>query len=385
MKLRDIGLRLLLLAATALLIGGFVEIAARAWLHGMASEEQFRSYASIAELEAAGSHSSFVRHRYLGHVPAPNYRNGANAHDALGFRGEGFPLEKPAGEFRIVALGGSTTYTSMVGDYRDAYPQRLERELHERGYRNVRVINAGVPGYMSWDSLVNLEFRALDLDPDMILVYHGVNDVFGRMIWPPEAYRGDNSGAFGPADALGSDAPWFERSVAVRVLRIRLGWSASPGALERNFGLPRATAHAWRYAGQVKAGRYPSGIFRRVPAERMLRRNPPRYFRRNLEGIVGLARAHGVEPVLVSFAYSERVSDDPLVSEPFRFGMDQHNAVMAAIARRQKVPFFDFAAVFPKTPELWVGGIHLNRDGAALKARYFADFLISSGLLPEPS
>ena len=210
----------------------------------------------------------------------------------------------------------------------------LERELQKRGYRTVRVINAGVPGYMSWESLVNLQFRVLDLDPDLILIYHGVNDVFSRMVWPPDHYRGDNSGALGPADRAGSAAPWFERSSALRIFRIRLGLSSSQGALERNYSVPPKSGHGWSYWNQVRSGRYPAGVFRRVPAEKMLRRNPPLYYRRNLEGIVALARASGVEPVLVSFAYSDLMADDLVVSEPFRLGISQHNAVTAAISRR---------------------------------------------------
>jgi hypothetical protein len=114
----------------------------------------------------------------------------------------------------------------------------------------------------------------------------------------------------------------------------------------------------------------------------MLRENAPYFFRWNMDGIVALARARGVGVVLASFAYSELATDDPLVSEPFRFAMDQHNWVTEAVARDSGVPFFDFATVFPKTRSLWVGGLHLNREGAALKARYFADFLEGSGLLP---
>jgi len=385
MMLRDIGPRLLLLGAMVLLLRGFFEIGVRTWLHRLATEEQFRAYASVAELEAAGFSSMFVRHRYIGYMPAPNYRSGPNAHDALGYRGDAFPLSKPEGEYRIVALGGSTTYTVAVQDYRSSYPHLLERELRDRGFPRVRVINAGVPGYMSWESLANLQFRVLDLEPDMILVYHGVNDVFARMVWPPETYRGDNSGALGPTARAGSEVPWFERSAALRVFRVRFGLNSSAGALERNFAAPAKSGHGWDYWNQVRAGRYPSGLFSRVPAEKMLRRNPPRFFRRNMEGIVALARASGVEPVLVSFSYSQEMADDPLVSEPFRLGISQHNAVTAGIARRYDVPFFDFAAVFPAAPEIWANGFHVNREGAALKARFFADFLVASGLLPEAS
>jgi len=86
-------------------------------------------------------------------------------------------MPKPAGQFRIVCLGGSTTYTSDVKDYRDSYPYLLEKYLKAQGYNDVTVVNAGAGSWSSWESLINFQFRVLDLDPDLIIVYHGINDI----------------------------------------------------------------------------------------------------------------------------------------------------------------------------------------------------------------
>lgn len=59
---------------TILRMGGFVDVAARVWLHGRVSDEPFRSYASLEEMEATGSVSKFVRIRDLGQVPASRVR-----------------------------------------------------------------------------------------------------------------------------------------------------------------------------------------------------------------------------------------------------------------------------------------------------------------------
>ena len=40
------------------------------------------------------------------------------------------------------------------------------------------VINAGTPGWTSAESLINLQFRLLELNPDMIIIYEAVNDTF---------------------------------------------------------------------------------------------------------------------------------------------------------------------------------------------------------------
>ena len=40
----------------------------------------------------------------------------------------------------------------------------------------VDVVNAGIPGRTSADSLVNIALRVLPIDPDVVIVLHGVND-----------------------------------------------------------------------------------------------------------------------------------------------------------------------------------------------------------------
>jgi lysophospholipase L1-like esterase len=57
----------------------------------------------------------------------------------------------------------------------------------------VQVINAGVGGYNCWEVLINLELRVLDLDPDLIIIYEGRNDVRAGLV-EPASYRGDDSG-----------------------------------------------------------------------------------------------------------------------------------------------------------------------------------------------
>ena len=112
----------------------------------------------------------------------------------MGYRNDEFPLEKPDGVYRIVALGGSSTYDVAIEDNAATFTAQLEKLLKEDyGYQNVQVINAGVPGYNSWEMLVNLEFRVLDLNPDLVIIYEGVNDVHARLV-EPSAYRGDDLG-----------------------------------------------------------------------------------------------------------------------------------------------------------------------------------------------
>jgi len=71
--------------------------------------------------------------------------------DDRGYRGAGFPLEKPAGVTRILVYGGSAAF-DVARSGEDDWPSHAGRLLRARGHR-VEVINAAVPGHASFDSL----------------------------------------------------------------------------------------------------------------------------------------------------------------------------------------------------------------------------------------
>ncbi|MCZ7586274.1 MAG: SGNH/GDSL hydrolase family protein [Deltaproteobacteria bacterium] len=101
--------------------------------------------------------------------------------NALGYRGPAVPEKKPAGEFRIVALGDSCTFGLGEGGvpYEDTYPSVLEDLLknNAKGLR-VRALNFGCPGYTSFQGKRLLASEALRFQPDVVTAYFGINDGF---------------------------------------------------------------------------------------------------------------------------------------------------------------------------------------------------------------
>jgi lysophospholipase L1-like esterase len=88
------------------------------------------------------------------------------------------PQRKAPDEFRIIAVGGSTTLG--LDPYRLAgvhYPKVLERALNgtSSGRRYV-VLNAGGEAYSSMHVLVNIVTRLLEFEPDLIIVMEAIND-----------------------------------------------------------------------------------------------------------------------------------------------------------------------------------------------------------------
>jgi len=382
--------RLWLLVASVGLTLGAVELATRYWIRNLASDEQFLRFASLDELDGdrlaaarTGSERRYTPHRYLGYYPTPGYVQGPNRHNSLGFRGDEIPLPKPAGEFRIVCIGGSTTYTGRVEDVDASFPVLLERELRERGHSLTRVVNAGGESWTSWESLINLETRVVDLAPDLIVNYDGINDLHARLVWPPEAYRADNSGRRAPI-AAGARLPGLlEHSAFGRVLLVSTGRVEPHSELGRTLDPAAATWYYPQFQRQWRSRKYPRGRFVDVPVERMLAANPPLYFRRNLASQVAVARAHGAETVLATFADARDFPREVESSPAYQHGIAEMNAVVRDVAAATGATFFDFAAVMPRGRAYFADSEHVNAAGSAEKARLFAEFLARSGLLPR--
>ena len=103
----------------------------------------------------------------------------------LGYRGPEIALPKPDNTYRIAAMGGSTTFGSDLASWREAYPHQLELQLRGRlGSDRLEVVNAGVPAYSSWETLASFLIRVQDLEPDMIIIYHAINDINPRLSDP---------------------------------------------------------------------------------------------------------------------------------------------------------------------------------------------------------
>jgi len=103
--------------------------------------------------------------------------------NSFGFRGDEFNINKPEGTYRIVALGGSTTFGLRAEDGH-TYPELLEDALKKGGLKNVEVINAGVSS-STIKHIANLfNSEIVKLDPDMIII----NSLFNNLFYSQHTY-----------------------------------------------------------------------------------------------------------------------------------------------------------------------------------------------------
>lgn len=81
---------------------------------------------------------------------------------------------KPAGTFRIAALGDSVTHGAFVPSAQ-AWPRQLEDQLVAQGIA-VQVLNFGVYGYDTESVAAQLRHRVADWEPDLVVYALYVND-----------------------------------------------------------------------------------------------------------------------------------------------------------------------------------------------------------------
>lgn len=123
---------------------------------------------------------SFQSHPYALYVKKPHNR-GLYPSNSLGYSGtREWSATRLPGSVRIYCVGGSTTEAHDPQQGPDAsWPGKLEDRLRARfPGRGIECINAGTAGYTSAESLAEFLFRGVDLQPDILLVYHNVNDAW---------------------------------------------------------------------------------------------------------------------------------------------------------------------------------------------------------------
>jgi lysophospholipase L1-like esterase len=100
--------------------------------------------------------------------------------NSLGFRTEEFSPQKPAGTFRALCIGGSTTVAGRTNA--ETYPAILERALRERHPGvPLEVLNLGISGTTS-EYWLERRQTLFGFEPDLVVEYRAVNDIFWRYL-----------------------------------------------------------------------------------------------------------------------------------------------------------------------------------------------------------
>lgn len=298
----------------------------------------------------------YYAHPYSAYGLKPGYRSyneGGEYINALGFRGEEIDKEKPEGTFRIVAMGGSTTFAVYLKPD-ESYPYFLQRELRQRlGTDRIEVVNAGLTGSTSAESLHRLFYQILPVDPDMVVIYHGYNDLLPRVFndWQDDYYH------FRRSDP--SNPPGMTRFYIYR-LALR---GMNPSAFASNYDLMH---HVWKTQNLPETDTERTRNFRNTSAA---------VYESNLENIILTLTARGIQVVLATFAIHPDIWhwNDYIPPHLWEVGIRQNNEAIGRLAERYGVALVPFAEAPGLKRRFYSDSIHMTPEGNQLKASIFAD------------
>lgn len=161
-------LRLVLALAVALLTGeAAVRIAAN-YLPGV-------RYLAAVRVKSRPRHyptlEAFLKAQTTHLIPYRNWHNHFN--NSLGFNDAEFEIPKPAGRYRIVALGDSFCFS--MAPYPEAIQTLIEQELARRCGRDLDLLNAGIAatGFWEYRTLFNLMLPVWQPDAVVLHIFLG--------------------------------------------------------------------------------------------------------------------------------------------------------------------------------------------------------------------
>ncbi len=315
----------------------------------------------LANPKDLGVATLYVPHHYYLYGMRPAYRSadGGLRHNAMGCRAEDVPLEKPAGVVRIVTVGGSTTYETLVRRNDRIYTYLLERLLdrwaddHRLG-RRFEVIDCGVPGATSAENLGRYMFALSDYRPDLLLVQQGLNDAIPRSL--PRMSRDYREFSKTWDERGPTDDRWFLVRL-VRAARNKFGSSIWTQGI--NFLVRRPFWDASSGADSANVAH-----------------NGPGVFRANTRYLVRAALADGAQVLLVTEHIVADKRADWRQMPPSRDRATlEHNDVLRDLARSEGVLFFDLQSALCACKAEMPDGRHLNEAGEREKAHALFDYL----------
>jgi lysophospholipase L1-like esterase len=276
--------------------------------------------------------------------------------NSLGFRGPEPPRDFDR-HLTIVAIGGSTTECLYLSDGA-SWPERLGAALSPHLQR-LWVNNAGLDGHSTFGHLLLLDQIVLRLRPKVLLFLIGLNDVNRELPTGREVATGR--------------APLLHRlarhsAIVANAVDLRRHQEAR----ELNLGHREVDL---AHTPQMEADR-PRAL---SLVERHRERSLPGY-RSRVRELVRSARAHGIEPVLLTQPALYGADRDDVTGVNLRwievdakqriYGglawriLEEYNDVVREVGRAEGVPVVDLARGLPKSSRLFYDFVHFANDGA---------------------
>ncbi len=278
-------------------------------------------------------------------------------------------------ELTLVFLGGSTT-ECIYDDENNRFPYLAGRLIEAQTHLKVNSYNAAKSGNNSLHSINILLNKVVDLEPDLVVMMHNINDLsillFERTYWNKHPSR----------------SPLIEKQP---------NWKTVGKNLEETFHLARDLVIPNLYsalhgllAARTKAK---ADEFKQVRG-RKIEVNQDQLvpqFNLNLQTFISICRARGITPVLLTMPSRLKDDPDPLIQRlmqglerqngityrEFKGAFDRFNQVIREVGAQNRVMVIDLAGDIPQEKAYMSDVAHYTPAGSRLVAQK-----IAAGLTP---
>jgi lysophospholipase L1-like esterase len=295
----------------------------------------------------------------------------------VGFRGDSISLKKPAGEVRIFIVGGSTAQCLYIDDSKSinsVLQNELQNEVRDK---SIKVFVAAKSGDASDEHLSMIAHRIIHLEPDIIIVFSGINDLRKTVQRYDYAHLQKRK--------LYSPRYIYLALTDFQVSRRLYYLFKKPSDDEMRESVPLETNYNQLFAIQQKTPESDS-----VP---YINAHP---YAVNLRSIAGVCAENNVKLMFMPNQSTWNSSDDTnmlqkhwlLTCGQVRYreqhldeGLNTFNDSMRQVCVDNKIPIFDLPAMIPKTSEFFYDDCHFTARGSAISGKMLARYIINNNLL----
>ena len=325
---------------------------------------------ALGNLEKSSEHISYITADLRTDYKLNKFSSKVNN---LGFRHGGHNNNEHT--YKIMCIGGSTTFGSGVEDSVDTFPYQLELFMRKNRF-DVHVINSGIPYHTSLDVLIKLITNGIYFKPDMVLIHTGGNDT--GPLNSPNHYLPDYT-HWRDVSSFNKDKIFKNvwNFVPLSTIRLFLIFYLKPGTGTKSsnqFSFPK------------------NELVSMTDINRSRTVGLENYF----SNIIYISKLNDIEPVTILFnndqnrkgSLAYKYFDNEKLDfaiEKKRKSVKLHNSIMDSISRANKVNVIPFDKFVPSSDDYWIDHCHLEKRGNEEKATYIGNYLIKNFRFPSLS
>jgi lysophospholipase L1-like esterase len=296
--------------------------------------------------------------------------------DKHGFlaKDNGLSIKKETDEIRIATIGGSTTANLNLA-FDQNWPGYLGILIQRKfPNRKIKVINAGIPGFDTAQSIGNLALRVMPFKPDIVIIYHAYNDL--KAIRSTVDFKPDYS----------------------HIHNTSYGFHKQPNMLIKILSNSMLYVRTRNLVREIKQNKISNNNqdkkrFSSIPKE------AANTFEEHIKALVAIARSGGASVIISSYAtlhdpnlnwespkeaikeLSKYKKDDlgglyhftpGLTIRAIFDGFNLYNEILHGVALNEKTGWVDNANLVPHEDQYFVDRVHFTPLGAKLMAENFA-------------